>query len=361
MSTLPLLKCTPLYKEKVWGNGRIAGKLKHSLSRDMRLGESWELSDREDSQTVVSDGPFKNANLHALLEEFGERITGITCDALPLLYKFIDANDRLSLQVHPDDGYRPDGNASLRNGKTECWYIVDAEPEAELVMGFTGHMEKEEIARRVTDNTILEVCQKIRVVPGDCIHIPAGTIHAPLGGVLIYEIQQNSDTTFRFFDWGRDLPDRPLHIKESLEVVDPCFREGYRIEPVVIPDKTEGLHRLFRVGCRYFAMEEYRITRPLCVPIVSRRSFQVVTVIEGEGAVWAEEEKTTATKGETILIPFDAQPVRIESSGSARLLVSYVPDLMYDIIEPLRTMGVDDGRITALGGPRAHNYFTRFI
>src|SRR5215217_7384476 len=248
---LPVLKFEPVLLPKPWGGEALWRRLGKGRAEDARMGESWELSDRAEAATSVAEGPFAGrtlqdllaGNASALLGEallpthpagFAEAAEPQAGARFPLLYKFISARDKLSVQAHPGSG------SPLGEAKTECWYVVEAAPGSEIIVGVRGGKNPEERARTLALLRSPQCETALRHLPcrpGDVFYIPAGTVHAITEGLLLYELQQNSDTTFRLYDWGRvDAEGRPraLHVEEAGRVADLEEREGYKIPPLAI-------------------------------------------------------------------------------------------------------------------------------
>jgi mannose-6-phosphate isomerase len=203
---------------------------KPASESDEPIGESWELSDHPEGPSKVAGGPFDGRLFGEVLRAHPLEMVGSTTppEKFPLLVKYIDAKEALSIQVHPDDDYTEKHSLGDR-GKTECWYIIDCEPDAEVIYGLKAGVAREDLARAVGDNSIPEVVRRVPICPGTFLYVPAGTVHALLGGTLLCEIQQSSNITYRLWDWNRQ-PTRQLHIQESLEVSDYSGRERQPLE-----------------------------------------------------------------------------------------------------------------------------------
>ncbi|HWV23699.1 MAG TPA: type I phosphomannose isomerase catalytic subunit [Thermomicrobiales bacterium] len=267
----------------------------------------------------------------------------------PLLVKLIDAAENLSIQVHPDD----EGAANLdRLGKTEAWHVLAAEPGAKLYIGLRDDVGLDAFmtdARRL-DGSSARSLRSVDAVPGMTVLIPAGTIHALGAGVMVYEIQQPSDITFRLDDWGRvDAAGNPREM--HLEQGHKAAREAYRpVETRPIAIGTEPVSRLLLTACRYFALERLHVPSGTGVSFVNGRSPEVITALSGVAEVSAGQDRLRLEPGASIVIwPGDA-PVSLEPEGDCDLLRAWVPDLMQDIVIPARTSGADDETIAALGG-----------
>jgi mannose-6-phosphate isomerase len=243
--TAPLI-FRPIFMERIWGGRRLESKFGKSLPPKAQIGESWEIVDRPEAQSVVVDGPLKGKTLHELWTEHREPIFGNVPDAprFPLLIKLLDAHEKLSLQVHP-----PEMVASIVRGepKTEFWYVAAADTGAELFLGFRESITRDRFEKALRNGTAADHVYKIRVKPGDTAFLPAGRFHGLGAGNLLIEIQQNSDTTYRVFDWNRvDDKGKPrqLHIEQALQCID--FND---VAPKLVEPQGELLvrHKLFEV------------------------------------------------------------------------------------------------------------------
>jgi mannose-6-phosphate isomerase len=267
------LNFEPLFMERVWGGRRLESLMGKRLPQGTRIGESWEIVDRAEAQSVVHDGPLKGATLHELWTEHREAIFGPDLpdsERFPLLFKILDARERLSLQVHP-----PAGIATRLQGepKTEMWYVVDAVLDSDLYAGLKPGVTRESFEQALDEGRVAEQIHTMPVKKGDWIFIPSGRVHAIGAGNLIVEVQQNSDTTYRVFDWNRlgiDGLRRELHVEESLESinfedVEPTFECGGPGEALV--------------RCEFFQVERWRLDAPRTTETGKR--FSVFTVVEG--------------------------------------------------------------------------------
>jgi mannose-6-phosphate isomerase len=279
----------------------------------------------------------------------------------PLLCKFIDARDRLSVQVHPDD-VQARANGWGEFGKTECWYIIDAKEDARCIIGFRRNLTVEELRSAAESGTLPGELSEVPIKPGDVVFIPAGTVHAILEGTLMYEVQETSDTTLRLYDWARlDAAGKPrsLRVREACAVVDRSALRTRPIPPVVLAGN--GFSRNLRLACRYFAIEQYAFREASEAVMEARRSFRIVTVVRGGATLLYAGGRTELSLGETVLLPAILEETRIAGAAGADILVSWVPDLREEIVLPLRHRGVPEDAIRLLGGVGARNDLTPFL
>ncbi len=309
MMTLPALyplKLTPALHSKVWGGRKLETQLGKSLPTPEPYGESWEL---HDSCTVVN-GRLRGRSLGELLAAYGESLTGAGHDAgagFPLLAKFIDARDWLSIQVHPDDQQARELEGEPR-GKTEAWLVLAAEPGAQLVIGVQPGTDRAQLAKSLQAGQLEALLAYADVQAGDVLYLPSGTIHALGPGILIYEIQQASDTTYRLYDWGRlglDGQPRELHIDKGLRVAN--------LES--LPQVTRPQGDLLVDGT-YFQAWRHRLDGKT-LSLRSDDRFQALTCIDGESHVNAPgHDSLRLRKGETGLLPACIESFTLHGSGS---------------------------------------------
>jgi mannose-6-phosphate isomerase len=309
----------------VWGGSRL-GAYK-GLSGDIdHIGESWELSAFPDRMSVVSEGPLKGRTLESLVKEYrgklvGRRVYRENWDEFPLLFKFIDAERDLSIQVHPGDELARRMHGT--HGKTEMWYVIDAEPGAFLYSGIAQEITPDEYAARVADGSITEVLARYEVQPGDVFFLPAGRIHAIGAGCLIAEIQQTSDLTYRIFDYNRlglDGKPRQLHTELARKAIDYRVQEDYRTHYTPCPDTEVEL-----VRCPYFTTTLLDLTRSLVKDLSRLDSFLVVMCLSGSGSLEVDGARSTLRQGETVLIPAHATTAGfLPDAGGMKLLSSCV-------------------------------------
>jgi mannose-6-phosphate isomerase len=342
----------PIYKEKIWGGHSLKTKLNKNIPDNRLIGESWEISGVCGYESKARLGADTGTLLSDIILREGRTLVGPRCspDFFPLLYKFIDAQHDLSIQLHPDDMQaRRLGLGD--NGKTECWYIVDALPQARVICGLKRGVTRDDIREALNANQLPALCNYVPIAPGDVIFVPPGTVHATLAHTLLYEVQQTSDLIFRLYDWkrldGLGNP-RPLHVEQALSAVDLTPPIDHPIEPVIL-DNSRFYHAL-RMACRYFAMEEYRWDKPARWDLPIKQSFQAITVMSGSMLLGTKNGEQVYGKGDTVLLPACPGTFPISAEAGTRLIVSYVPDLVSDIIEPLHRLGIPRDSIERLGG-----------
>lgn len=347
------LRFKPILKEKIWGGTALKRVLGKSVPSHTAIGESWELSDVAGNESVSISDPCRGTTLGEIVASDPGAIVGSIprYRGFPLLYKFIDAHAKLSVQVHPDDAQaKALGYGEF--GKSECWYIIDAKPGAQVVCGFAHGVSRDHVRDAAASEHILPLLNYIPVSPGDVIFVPGRTVHAVLGGVLLYEVQETADTTFRLFDWDRldkDGKPRPLHIRESLEILDTTWHAFHKIPPVVA-DRANAFARSFLVASRHFALEEYRFAAAADITLPVKRSFRVITVCSGVMRLVYDGTVQMINKGETVLIPARLSALRVSAETGTQFLLSSVPDLISEVVAPLSAKGVSQDSIVQLGG-----------
>ena len=298
----PMKLIAPL-KDYLWGGTRLRDEYGKETQLT-KVAESWELACHRDGKSVIANGAAAGWTLSDWLAEAGTDALGTRAAKFPyfpLLIKLIDAHDELSVQVHPNDDYalRVEGEY----GKTELWYVVDAAPGAELLYGFAHEISKEEFRRRIEDNTLLNVVRHVPVQKGDVFFIPAGTLHAIGKGILICEIQQNSNTTYRIYDYGRigaDGKPRDLHIEKALDVTSLAPAPAYACGNEV--DLFAGARACLLAACGYFTAYHLTVDGE-CVLTVSEDSFQCLTVLSGNVQLRTETDGLQLQKGVSVFLP----------------------------------------------------------
>lgn len=318
-----ILKFKPLLKTTIWGGDKIV-RFKHLESEQKNVGESWEISGVKDNETIVANGKYEGKTLNALVEEMKEKLVGADNYArfgneFPLLIKFIDARQDLSIQVHPTDEIAHKQGKS--RGKTEMWYIMPSDKGARLRSGLKKKITPDEYKAMVENDTICDALDEYEVSEGDCFFLPAGRIHSIGTGCFLAEIQQTSDVTYRIYDFKRKDKDgnyRQLHTKEAAESIDYTVYPNYRTE--YTPKKDEAVTL---VSCPYFTTSVYDLTEPMTLDYSELDSFVILICMEGEGSITDESgESSTFKAGESILLPATTDSVKIE--GQVKFLETFV-------------------------------------
>jgi mannose-6-phosphate isomerase len=318
------LKFQPILKEKIWGGTRLK-KLFNKQTESDKIGESWELSGFEGDESIVSNGFLAGNNLTELIEIYmgdlvGDKIFEEFGLTFPLLFKLIDANDDLSIQVHPDDETAAQRHNSL--GKTEMWYVIDAEPGGELIVGFKNDCSREEYLKALEEGRVADLLKKVPVSKNDVIYIPAGLVHAIKKGVLVAEIQETSDLTYRIFDYKRTDEhgkERELHTELALDVINFSATKNPKVE---YEPKVNAVTTL--VSCDYFTTNLLIFNRNIIRNYSSLDSFVVYMCLEGNFILECENHKILVEKGETVLIPASLDEVSLIPQGEVKLLEVYI-------------------------------------
>lgn len=294
---MAIFKLKPAFKDYIWGGTRLRDEYGKDCDYD-KVAESWELSCHKDGASVVDGGDFDGLTLAQYIEKEGRSVLGSNCERFenfPILIKLIDAKDNLSVQVHPDNEYamRVEGEY----GKTEMWYVVDCDEGATLLYGFKKEISKDEFSQRIADNTLLEVTNAVPVKKGDVFFIRSGTLHAIGKGILIAEIQQNSNTTYRIYDYGRvgkDGKPRELHVEKAKDVTVLGPAKAYPETPV---EQYDGYTSKLLSKCEYFTT--YRVDVDSKAELeADSSSFNSILVLEGEPTVGGIKAK----KGDSVFI-----------------------------------------------------------
>ena len=302
----PLL-LSPALHTRVWGGRKLETVLHKTLPTGEPYGESWEMHDT----STVANGEYAGRTLGDLLAEFGAALIGDASDpaeGFPLLLKFLDANEWLSVQVHPDDAIAAELEGEPR-GKTEAWVVLGADSGAKLALGVADGVTTEELGAAIKDGTVKSTMRYVEVVPGDAVYLAAGTVHALGPGVLIYEIQQSSDQTYRLYDWGRmglDGKPRPLHLEKSLRAAKPDLRPSVTRLP-------SGDGKVF--GGPYFETHIHRLQGGASTLDTGGSRFHVLSVTRGAVTVSAGGVSVDAGVGQSVLIPAAAGRYQISGVG----------------------------------------------
>src|SRR6056297_1654726 len=319
-------KFEPIYKEKIWGDQKLRTVLNKNIPQDKKIGESWEISAVQGDTSIVKNGYLAGNSLQELIEVYmadlvGEKIYETYGIEFPLLIKFIDATDVLSIQVHPDDELAKKRHKAF--GKTEMWYVVQADEGAELISGFNKEMDKETYLKHLKNNTLPEILNSEKVSAGDVFFLPSGRVHAIGKGILLAEIQQTSDVTYRIFDWnrkGQDGKPRELHNDLAVDAIDYKYYKEYRTNYTLKPNETSNL-----VKCKYFTTNILEFDRILEKDFIDLDSFVVYMCMDGMAEItYNEEEKLEISKGETLLVPATVDHIKIAPKNKAKLLEVYI-------------------------------------
>ena len=311
-----LLFMKPYCKEVIWGGTKLKSIYGYETQGN-HTGEAWGISANPDGQSVVTEGHYQGKTLKELWDGHRELFGNLEGDVFPLLIKLIDARDHLSIQVHPDDEYALENEGEY--GKNEMWYVIDCEPDSYLYCGLSKEVSKEEIEERIKNNTITEVLNRIDVKPGDVVMVKAGTIHAIGAGILICEIQQNSNSTYRMYDYDRRDKfgnPRELHVAKALDVVDTkAYVKDNNSEVMLEENENYSQERL--VQCKYFECFKYEIFKEVKL-VVDEASFISVLFIAGEGTITEEAsgESMSYKAGDSFFISAGKRTVTISGNGS---------------------------------------------
>jgi mannose-6-phosphate isomerase len=318
------LKFEPILKDKIWGGTKL-NSLFGKASTSLLLGESYELSGLDGNLSVVTNGFLAGNNIEELVEIYmGELIGDAVYERFglqfPLLFKLIDANDTLSIQVHPDDEVALERHNE--SGKTEMWYVLEAEEGAELIIGFNQECSKQDLVSAIEAGTLESFLKQVKVAKGDVFFIPAGTVHAIGKGIVLAEIQQTSDLTYRIYDYCRkdeNGNERELHTELALDVIDYDVISQPKIVYSELINEITPL-----VDCEYFTTNLLVFNQPLNRHYTSIKSFVVYMCVEGDFLIDFEGEKIIVNKGETVLIPACIDELGLYPESECRLLEVYV-------------------------------------
>ena len=307
---MAILKLKPACKDYIWGGRRLIDEYNKPYEGE-RLAETWEMSCHPDGPSVIVNGEHAGKSLAEYVTEQGKGVLGSNCQIFqdfPIMIKFIDAKDNLSIQVHPNNIYALEHEHQY--GKTEVWYVLDAGENAFLYYGFKHEISKEEFAERIANNTLLEVLNAVPVHKGDVFYIPAGTIHAICRDIVIAEIQQSSNVTYRVYDYGRvgaDGKPRQLHVEQAVKVTK------------LAPPKDDYNFGGHLVRSPYFTVDQ---VDGGYAGDCDDESFTSVLVVDGSGTICCGDEKLEVTKGDSLFLPADSGKFALE--GSVKALITRV-------------------------------------
>ncbi len=320
------LKFKPIAKEKIWGGQKLGSILKKEISHLENCGETWEISGVEGNISVVDQGPLVGETLPELISTYGDRLVGATVKEkyglnFPLLVKFIDADQDLSIQVHPDD-HLARSRGEL-NGKTEMWYIFQADEGSELICGFNRPVQAVEYLERLHQGSLMEILNREKVEPGDAFFIPAGRVHTIGRGLLLAEIQQTSDLTYRIYDFDRvdkQGQKRELHTEQALEAIDFTFYPEYKTEYDPLINREALL-----ADCEYFTVNRLYFNQQTSRDYTSIDSFVIYVCTAGQLEIHWDHQFITVGKGEAILLPAVIKSLLLIPKDEFTLLEAFVP------------------------------------
>lgn len=325
MEILGPLKFLPLFKNKIWGGNKIKTILKHDFSPLPNCGELWAISGVPGNESIVAEGPLEGNNLNELLEIYmsdlvGDKVHDIFQNEFPLLIKFLDANDWLSIQVHPDDELAK--ARGFERGKTEMWYVIQADNGAKLIKGFSQNTSRGEYLTALNDNTLPEILNYENTKEGDAFYIEAGKVHALGPGILLTEIQQAADITYRMYDWDRKDETgngRKLHTDEAMEAIDFKAEKGGKIE--YHSHKNQSMPM---VDEKYFTTNIIEINQPMEKNYDELDSFVIYIITKGSFILKSEQGNMDLGIGDTVLLPAITQKVELHPLPTATLLEVFI-------------------------------------
>ena len=325
MELLGPLKFKPLFKERIWGGDKISKLLNCSEDIPENCGEAWMLSGVENDETEVSEGPLSENSLNELVEIYmgelvGESVYEKFGEQFPILIKLIDANDYLSVQVHPDDNLAQ--KRGLNGGKTEMWYVMEAAEDAELIVGFEKKISREDFQKSLIEKSFQPLLHREKVQKNDVFYIPAGRIHALGPGILLAEIQQTSDTTYRIYDWDRldgNGKSRQLHIAEAMDAIDFDIFSEYKTRFSAIKNDTGTI-----LDEKYFTTNIIDFDVVLTKNYEELDSFVIYLMLDGEAIVEENAKEFSMKRGECLLLPAITNLVRLKPLRHSKILEIYI-------------------------------------
>ena len=320
------LKFDPILKEKIWGGNGLKTILNKEIPSD-KTGESWEISGVKGDISVISNGELAGKNLQELLSEYkgklvGNRVYTQFKNEFPLLIKFIDAQDDLSIQVHPNDDLAKERHNSF--GKTEMWYVINSHEGAELISGFNQDINKETYLSKLENKQLGDILNSEVAKAGDVFFIPVGRVHAIKAGILLAEIQQTSDITYRIYDWDRvddNGNGRELHTEYALDALDFKKYDNYKTDYTVVKNQRVQLEK-----CSYFETNLFELNVNKSISYNKLDSFVIYMLMDGEVNIKYTGGELNAKKGETILLPASVTKIDIEVIKEAKILEVYLPE-----------------------------------
>jgi len=324
MSIHQFLKFQPILKEKIWGGEKLSNLLNKNSTKT-NIGESWEISDVENDTSIVANGALQGKSLKELIANFKGDLVGDTIykhfgEKFPLLIKFIDAKEALSIQLHPNDALAKERHNSF--GKTEMWYVMQADEKANLIVGFQKEVTSQEYVKSLESKTLLDILNIDEVSEGDVYFIPTGRVHAIGAGVLLAEIQQTSDVTYRIYDWDRPNPDgtfRDLHTEEAIDAIDYKVQDTYKTNYLKVENNSSEI-----VSCPYFTTNVLPITEHIQIDHRGKDSFVIYMCVKGEVEFKHQNQQEKLQLGETILVPACINEFSIDTTSNSELLEVYI-------------------------------------
>lgn len=317
---MDILKLKPVFKDYIWGGTRLKTDFGFESELD-KVAEGWMLSCHKDGKNTIDGGEFDGQSLDEVIEKMGkEKVVGtraLDFPYFPVLIKLIDAKDNLSIQVHPDNEYAQRVEGEF--GKTEIWYVLDATDDAQLIYGFKEKISSDDFVKAIHENTLTDVLNSVHVKKGDLFFIEAGTVHAIGKGALIAEIQQNSNTTYRVYDYGRvgaDGKPRELHVKKAVDV-SKTEPPKYEIKPMGEPVKTENYTETLLTKCDLFTVTHYDVESTLKLN-ANKESFNHILVVDGTGKINGK----TFKKGDSFYVPADFGEYEID--GKCEIIITKI-------------------------------------
>ena len=310
-------------KESIWGGNTLVKSYSKPFDKDKNIGESWEICDLKNDKNIIANGEFKDKDISFVIERLGEKLLGNNCknqEYFPLLIKFIDARDKLSIQVHPDEEYA--NKKHDKNGKNEMWYIMEADENAKLLVGLKEGVDKNKLKEAIENKKNIEdMFNYFDVKKGDAFYIPNGCIHAIMGNSLIAEIQTPSDVTYRLYDWnrvGKNGNSRELHIEDSFNVIKDidAFQLKSKKENIIKKDNIE-INNIF--SNEYFTTEEY-VIKDKYTSKTNNKTFEIILVMEGSGTIASNENTVELEAGKTVLLPAYLGEYSINTEKGIKLL-----------------------------------------
>ena len=326
MDFLYPLKFEPIFKEKIWGGNKLNTILGKDLYQDKKIGESWEISGVKDNISVVSNGKLAGNNLQELVEIYmgdlvGDKVFEKFGIEFPLLVKLIDANKVLSIQVHPDDELARKRHNAF--GKTEMWYIVQADTNSDIITGFKQEINKEQYQKYFREGQLTQILNIENAEAGEVFFIPAGRVHATGKGILLAEIQQTSDITYRIYDWDRKDKNgnsRELHTELALDAIDFSTYDNYKT-----PYKKTKNQSVSIAECEYFHTDILNFNKPIEKDYSLIDSFVIIMCLKGGLLLYYKTDKEQVNHGETVLIPASLDNIIFEPLGESKILEVFIP------------------------------------